>query len=678
MAKRRKSPGSVFLVPVAALLLAALVNGDARGAPPSEKPAAADNSSVDLFVREGVAIEFLVDSVTGKASGRDGLMEGDYADVKFRITDETRKGPIRSLRPGAWMDIAKALESRGGKEPDCREKVGLYLKGIVGMRPLIDLSGYHILVLNRDPSISVINPYVGMTGKTNLYAMVPLKQPGSDWIMSRDGKRLYVSLPKANQVAVVDTDAFKVEKYIDVGENPSRIALQPDGAYVWVGNDAGEGREGGVTVIDTVAVMPIATLPTGHGHHEITFTSDSRYAYVTNRSGGTVSVIDVRERKKVNDLKTGPTPISLDFSALGRAVYLADGRDGTVSVVDVARNEVAAKIDLKPGLGPLKFTPDGRWGFALNPKESDVAVIDASTNRVAHTIPVGKGPFQIAITPNFAHVLSLETEMVSMIPIHGLGKDAPLPVHSYPIGAEAPGLAQDLIIAQSLSTSAMENEMLVVNPANRTIYDYMEGMNFPRGSFQAYGREPRAVLIVDRSLKETDPGVYSTRVKVPVAAVYDVALILDSPRIVHCFRVEAKENPAIPRVKRFSQVEFLAKERKVTVGETVPFRFRIVDPETKAPKTGLTDVGILYYAMPGTVRTREPAREVEAGVYEALLKVRKPGTHYVYVTSASLPSNTKEMIFYTVVGVIAPAEPKGPGEGKTDAAGPRGGKGRKE
>ena len=634
---RRNRSVAALLAPFAALLIAAV--------------AAADNASVNRLVREGLAVEFIVDSVTGKASGRDGLAEGDYADIRFRITDEPGGGPIRFLRPGAWMDIRKALDSRGGKEPDCREKVGLYLKGIVGMRPMIDLNGYFILVLNREPGISVINPYVGMTGKTNLYAMINLKAPGADWIKSGDGKRLYVTIPEANQVAVVDTDLFKVEKYIDVGENPVRIALQPDGAYAWVGNDAGEGREGGVTAIDTAANRRAADIATGKGHHEIAFSRDSRYAYVSNRAGGTVSVIDVSKFKKATDLETGPTPISLDASAVGGAVYVADGEEGTVSVVDIARNEIAGKIRLKPGLGPLRFTADGRWGFALNPNENEVAVIDATTSRVAHIVNVGNRPYQVSITSSFAHIRSLDAGTVSMIPIRDLGKNEPPPVNTYPAGAEAPGSAKDLPIAQSLASSVVDSEMLVVNPADRTIYYYMEGMNAPKGSFQAYGREPRAVMIADRSLKETEPGIYATRIRIPAAAVFDVALILDSPRIVHCFTVEAKENPAIPRARRPLQVEFPPGDRQVKVGNAVPFRFRIVDPETNAAKAGLADVGVLYYAMPGTVRMREAAREVGEGVYEAILKISKPGTHYVYVTSASLPSKSGEMAFYTLIGV---------------------------
>jgi hypothetical protein len=48
------------------------------------------------------------------------------------------------------------------------------------------------LVLNRDRN-PVIDPLVGMTGKTNL--RVP-SETGADWTVRRDGKRLYVTIPE--------------------------------------------------------------------------------------------------------------------------------------------------------------------------------------------------------------------------------------------------------------------------------------------------------------------------------------------------------------------------------------------------------------------------------------------------------------------------------------------------
>src|SRR6185295_14050482 len=129
-------------------------------------------------------------------------------------------------------------------------------------------------------------------------------------------------------------DAFKVIGNADTGENPARVALQPDGRYLWVGNDAEPGKESGVTIIDTETLQPVATIATGKGHHEIAFSDDDRYAFVTNRDDGNVSVIDIQAKARIKDVATGGVPISLDYSSQSGALYVADARQSVVSVID--------------------------------------------------------------------------------------------------------------------------------------------------------------------------------------------------------------------------------------------------------------------------------------------------------------------------------------------------------
>ena len=102
------------------------------------------------------------------AGGRTEMIEGDTADVRFRLTDEGSGTPLNALFPGAWMDVGQIGQTRDGSAAplSCREKVGLYLKNIVGIRPMIDLNDYQLLVLNQEPTISVISPKIGVSGST--------------------------------------------------------------------------------------------------------------------------------------------------------------------------------------------------------------------------------------------------------------------------------------------------------------------------------------------------------------------------------------------------------------------------------------------------------------------------------------------------------------------------------
>ena len=76
-------------------------------------------------------------------------------------------------------------------------------------------------------------------------------------------------MQNAGEVAVLDTDSFKLTANIDAGANPTRVVLQPDGRYLWIGNNTEKAETSGVTVIDTETLTPAGFVATGEGHHEI-------------------------------------------------------------------------------------------------------------------------------------------------------------------------------------------------------------------------------------------------------------------------------------------------------------------------------------------------------------------------------------------------------------------------
>lgn len=601
------------------------------------------------FTKDGVVVDFSVERGGAPVSAQAPLLEGDFAEVTFRLSDAASGAPLRSQKPSAWMDVGGGAQGDALATRACKDKIGLYLKGVVGIRPLVDLNGYFVMVLNRDPSITVIDPVVSMTGKTSLYASVVLRKPGADWARTFDHKRLFVTMPLAGEVAVVDTDTFKVTGNVPAGKAPTRAVLQRDGRYLWVGNDTKDGATSGVTVIDAVALTPVAHVATGRGHHEIALSGDDRFAFVTNRDDGTVSVIDVARLAKVKDVKTGPVPISIAFSPLSQAVYVAAAVEGKITVLDAARHEVVARIAAKPGLGPMRFSDDGRWGLVVNPGEHAVHVVDAGAGALAHTVPVDGTPYQVSFTPTYAYVRLLDSERVSMIAVASLGAGKRPSVQSFGAGAGAPQGVPDLSLAEAVSRATTENAVFVVNPVENSTYFYMEGMNAPSGSFANYGHQARAVTVVDRSLKEIAPGVYSGKLRVPAAGRYDVAFLLDSPRLLHCFSAEAKENPALQEKLGLLAAEFLDVPPRAAAGSTLPLRVKLTDPRTHAARTGLRDVRVLHYRAPGQERTEVAAREVGGGVYEAPVRLGAPGAYYLYVAVPSLRVRPDELPFRSVI-----------------------------
>jgi YVTN family beta-propeller protein len=579
-------------------------------------------------------------------------MEAKEATVRFTIHDKATKTPLSGVKPSVW------LTQRGEGETDpkvCREKVQSFLQGSLRSRPDVDLNTYYLLALNDEANISVIDPLLGF-GSSKLLTLVMLKSPGEDWAQKNSDEKLFVSMPLVNQVAVVDTSTWKAIANIDTGMKPTRVRLQPDERYLWIGNDAAtSGEQSGVTVLDTTTMKVVARIATGKGHHEIEFSKDNRFAFITNQEDGTLSVVDVQKLAKIKDLKTGTVANSVTFSPLGNAVYVVSEAEGTISVVDVRSQEIATRIQAKPGIKNLRFAPGGRWGFVTNTKENVVVVFDASTNRLAHTIGVEKGPDQIAFTDTFAYVRSTQSTEVSMIRLSTLSNQPDMV--KFPGGQNAPADAPgEGSVADVMVPAPEGNSVLVANPADRVIYYYSEGMAAPMGSFQNYRRNPRAVMVVDRSLREVTSGVYSTTTKLPKRGVYDVAFLLDSPRITHCFEAEAKPNPDVRVEKPVAfRIEYLNKDKQLRVGEDYKLRFKLVETATSKALTDLKDVRVLTFLSSATWQKRDFARSVGDGVYELDIKVPQTGVYFVFVESRSQGVSFRQLPYMTLQTASATA-----------------------
>lgn len=581
---------------------------------------AQDKATTQKIEREGVEIEFTIEPIEKQSA----LMEAKEANVRFKIHDKASKTALSGVKPSVW------LSQRGEGETDatCREKIQSFLQGSLRSRPDVDLNAYYVLALNEEANISVIDPLLGF-GSSKLLTLIMLKSPGEDWVQKVSDEKVFVSMPAINQIAVVDTGTWKVVANVDAGMKPSRVRLQPDQKYLWVGTDAG------VTVIDTATLKAVAQVTTGNGRHEIDFSKDNRFAFVTNEKDGTLSVIDIQKLAKVKDLKTGTPATSVTFSTLGNALYLVNEVEGSITVVDTRSQQVATRIQAKSGIRNVRFAPDGRWGFAPNPKENVVYVFDASTNRLVHTIGVDKGPDQIAFSDVFAYVRSAGSTDVSMIRLSTLTGQPD--VAHFPAGQVAAEEAStDASIADVMVPAPEGNSVILANPADRVIYYYAEGMAAPMGSFQNYRREPRAVMVIDRSLREVTAGVYSTTTKLPKSGVYDVAFLLDSPRITHCFNAEAKPNPDIEHEKRVAlRIEYLNKDKELRVDENYKLRFKLVDTATSRAKSDVNDVRVLTMLSSGIWQKRDFARSVGEGVYELDLKVPQTGLYLIFVESRS-------------------------------------------
>jgi DNA-binding beta-propeller fold protein YncE len=289
----------------------------------------------------------------------------------------------------------------------------------------------------------------------------------------------------------------------------------------------------------------------------------------------------------------------------------------------------------KPGARSIRFAPGGRYGFVLNTKESTIFIFDAASNRMLHEVKVGKAPDQILFSDTFAFVRSLDTEIVSMLRLATIGKE--VDITDFPGGQIAPGNGPTPVRADSIVLAPEGNAVIVANPVDKVLYYYTEGMAAPMGNFQNYRREPLAAMVVDRSLREIKPGVYSTTIKLPASGRYDVAFLNDSPRVSHCFNLTAESNPLLKEAKPVAlSIEHQVKEKELKVSQDFTFRFKLIDTATGHPKSDLQDVQVLTFLSPGVWQRRDIAKPVGDGVYELKINVPEAGVYMLFVESPSM------------------------------------------
>lgn len=136
----------------------------------------------------------------------------------------------------------------------------------VGKRPrrmALTPDGKELWVTNElDASVSIINTADHSVAGTLKFQVKGARAEDITPVgiaMTRDGKRAFVSLGKANHVAFVDVPARKVTDLVLVGKRPWNVTLDKAETRLYVVN----GLSDDVTVVDINGAKPIKSVPVG-------------------------------------------------------------------------------------------------------------------------------------------------------------------------------------------------------------------------------------------------------------------------------------------------------------------------------------------------------------------------------------------------------------------------------
>jgi len=226
-----------------------------------------------------------------------------------------------------------------------------------------------------------------------------------------------------------------------------------------------------------------------------------------------------------------------------------------------------------------------------------------------------------------------------MIPLERIGEEGkPLTLAEVPAGHGPidPGAGERP--PPMLVESNEPGSVLFVNPADAVVYYYQEGMTAAMGSFDNYRRQPRAVLVVNHSLRETSAGVYETTARLGRPGKYEVVFSLNSPSLVQVFDLEIGPNPEIEsrRESPLAEVRPLPGQGPFVVGQKATVRVGLLQPTQTTPVDGVGDLLVLLQHGGSNWERRKVAAGLGRGIYEVEFLPAAAGSYRVSFASTSL------------------------------------------
>jgi YVTN family beta-propeller protein len=221
----------------------------------------------------------------------------------------------------------------------------------------------------------------------------------------------YVANGDSSTVTVIDAVNVRVDRELQVGQNPAAVMANPTRDEVYVVNAGVAGGSGSLSVIDAAKNAVAATIALHKKPTAIEVDADGKLAYVANSVSNTVSIVDLEKRQEVGQIGTGEEPSGLRLSADGKTLVVANRHGNSASIVDVPARKVRSVFSGCDGAADVAILPESTKAFVACAGGHQVMVISlaraatASTqatpsDRLEAMLDVGHAPVHLALKPD--------------------------------------------------------------------------------------------------------------------------------------------------------------------------------------------------------------------------------------------------------------------------------------
>jgi len=239
---------------------------------------------------------------------------------------------------------------------------------------------------------------------------------------------VYVTNGDSGTVTVLDVVNLRLDRELQVGQNPIAVAASPTMNEVYVVNSGSAGGSGSLSVINAESNSVAGTIPLHRQPVSIEVDAAGKLAYVANSGSNSISVVDLKNRRELSQVGVGEQPVSARLAPDGKTLVVSNKRGNSVSLFDAESMTIRAVFSGCSGAGDPVVMSDSTKIFvpctsghqimaialarASQPPAPQAAAAQSSParpDRLEALIDVGRSPVDLALKPDGGEVFVINS-----------------------------------------------------------------------------------------------------------------------------------------------------------------------------------------------------------------------------------------------------------------------------
>lgn len=252
--------------------------------------------------------------------------------------------------------------------------------------------------LEKADAIAVMD---GGSGK--LLQTIEIGKRPRDIVFSNDKKQLYVAVVEENTIKRIDPTSMTVVASFQ-STNPKSIAISPDDRFLFSSNDAANQ----LTVIDIAKNKELKRIRIAKESEGVSVSPDGRWIISTSESENLAQWIDATTLEVIDSTQVAARPRASKFTTDGKQLWVTSENAGKLTVIDTVTRRPLQILSFDiPGIDSATIKPVGiridqkqRFAYVALGRANRVAVIDVNKLKVVDYLSVGQRVWHLEFSPD--------------------------------------------------------------------------------------------------------------------------------------------------------------------------------------------------------------------------------------------------------------------------------------